>query len=38
MRLQISQPESADEGVDMNELQDHYCITPTQWCWFLCSV
>jgi len=37
MLLQISQPESAD-GVDMNELQDHYCITPRQWCWFLCSV
>jgi len=38
MRSQVSQRESAGEGVDMSELQAHHCITPEQWSWLLCSV
>jgi len=30
MRLQVSQSESAGEGVEMSELQAHHCITPEQ--------
>jgi len=29
--------ESADEGVDISELQAHNCITPEQWSGLLCS-
>jgi len=28
MRSQVRQRGSANEGVDMNELQAHHCITP----------
>jgi len=35
---QVSQRESADEGVDMSEPQAHLCITPEQWSWRFCSV
>jgi len=31
IRLQVSQPASADKWVDMSELQAHHCITPGQW-------
>jgi len=30
MRSQVSQRESAGEGVEMSELQAHRCITPEQ--------
>jgi len=30
MRSQVSQRESASEGVEMRELQAHHCITPEQ--------
>jgi len=39
MRSQVSQRESAGEGVDMSEvLQTHHCITPEQRSWLLCNV
>jgi len=38
MRLQVSQRQSAGEGVEMSELQAHHCITPEQWSWLLYSV
>jgi len=38
MLSQVSQRDSADEGAIMSELQAHYCITPEQWSWLLCSV
>jgi len=38
MRSQVSQRESAGEGVEMSKLQAHQCITPEQRRWRLCSV
>ena len=35
---QVSQHESAGEGVDMSELQAYHSITPEQWSWLLCNV
>jgi len=38
MRSQVSQRESAGEGVGMSELQAHHCITPEQWSCGICAV
>jgi len=37
LRSQVSQRDSADEGVDRSELQVHHCITPEQRSWLMYS-